>query len=146
MIQKMFDFLGIGEKGGSGADVIIKGWTDNHWDIPTIAEKNSPDRIETCLRFGNSDRHTTKTTTETNKKSVKTTETTTETNKKSVKTTETILKIISTNPKIKSKELAAVCGITEDGVAYHIKKLKLAGKIVRIGGSRNGGEWKIVQD
>ena len=146
IIQKMFVFLGIGEKGGSGADIIIKGWADNHWDIPTIVEKNSPDRIETCLRFGNRDKRTTETITETNKKISKTTETATETNKKISKTTETILKMISTNPKIKSKELAAVCGITEDGVAYHIRKLKLAGKIVRIGGSRNGGEWKIVFD
>lgn len=29
VIQKMFVFLGIGEKGGTGADVIAKGWKDN---------------------------------------------------------------------------------------------------------------------
>ena len=58
--------------------------------------------------------------------------------------TETIFKIIS-NPKITAKEIASVCGITEDGVAYHIKKLKQGGRIIRIGGSRNGGEWKVVE-
>ncbi len=39
VIQKMFVFLGIGEKGGTGADVIAKGWKDNGWSIPTVEEK-----------------------------------------------------------------------------------------------------------
>lgn len=146
VIQKMFVFLGIGEKGGTGADVIAKGWKDNGWSIPTVEEKSNPDRIETCLKLeGNINRttetpvDTTKTTTET---SADTTDTTTET--PSV-TTETILKIISNNPKVTAKGIASVCGITEDGVAYHIKKLKQSGRIIRIGGSRNGGEWKVVE-
>ncbi|MGM9699381.1 MAG: winged helix-turn-helix domain-containing protein [Prevotella sp.] len=49
------------------------------------------------------------------------------------------------NPKITGKELAAKCHITEDGVAYHIKKLKQLGKIKRKGGTRNGGFWEILQ-
>ena len=74
----------------------------------------------------------------------KTTETTTETSNKATETTtETIYKLICKNPKITAKEIASLCGITEDGVAYHIKKLKSADKIIRIGGSRNGGEWKV---
>lgn len=39
VIQKMFVFLGIGEKGGTGADVIAKGWKDNGWSIPTVEER-----------------------------------------------------------------------------------------------------------
>ena len=78
-----------------------------------------------------------------------TTETTTEnatvTTENATVTTETIFKIISKNPKVTAKEMASVCGITEDGVAYHIKKLKQSGRIIRIGGSRNGGEWKVVE-
>ena len=153
IIQKMFVFLGIGEKGGTGADVIAKGWKDNGWSIPTVEEKSNPDRIETCLKLeGNINRttetpvDTTKTTTKTpsitTETSADTTDTTTET--PSV-TTETILKIISNNPKVTAKGIASVCGITEDGVAYHIKKLKQSGRIIRIGGSRNGGEWKVVE-
>lgn len=60
-------------------------------------------------------------------------------------TAETIFKIISNNPKVTAKEIASVCGITEDGVAYHIKKLKQSGRILRIGGSRNEGEWRGVE-
>ncbi len=139
IIQKMFVFLGIGEKGGTGADVISKGWEDNGWSRPTVSEKNNPDRIETCLIIDDS----TSETTETN---VPTTETTTETNAPTTETTtETILKIISNNPKVTTKEIARICNITEDGAAYHIKKLKQKGKIIRIGGSRNGGKWKVVE-
>ena len=146
VIQKMFVFLGIGEKGGTGADVIAKGWKDNGWSIPTVEEKSNPDRIETCLKLERNIKDTTETfadTTET------TTETTTEnatvTTETPTDTTETIFKIISKNPKATAKEMASVCGITEDGVAYHIKKLKQSGQIIRIGGSRNGGEWKVVE-
>lgn len=31
VIQKMFVFMGFGEKSGTGADVIAKGWKDNEW-------------------------------------------------------------------------------------------------------------------
>ena len=139
VIQKMFVFLGIGEKGGTGADVIAKGWKDNGWSIPTVVEKNNPDRIETCLSLVNRTNKTTKTPSTTTETTTKSPSKTTET------TTETIIGSIRNNPKITTKEIAAVCGITEDGVAYHIKKLKQMGKIIRIGGSRNGGEWKVVE-
>ena len=153
VIQKMFVFLGIGEKGGTGADVIAKGWKDNGWSIPTVEEKNNPDRIETCLSLVNRTNKTTETaiaTTETpaatTETSSYTTETTTESPSRTTETTtETIIGSIRNNPKITTKEIAAVCGITEDGVAYHIKKLKQIGKLIRIGGSRNGGEWKVVE-
>lgn len=53
IIQKMFVFWGVGEKGGTGADVIAKGWKDNGWSIPTVEEKSNPHRIETCLTIEN---------------------------------------------------------------------------------------------
>ena len=137
VIQKMFVFLGIGEKGGTGADVIAKGWKYNGWSIPTVKEKNNPDRIEICLKVEGNTNITTETTTET------TTVTTKSTKESPVNTTETILRMISNNPKITTREMASACGITEDGVAYHIKKLKQSGRITRVGGARNGGEWKV---
>lgn len=142
VIQKMFVFLGIGEKGGTGADVIAKGWKDNGWSIPTVEEKSNPDRIETCLKLEGNINGTTETPADTTETTTETPSVTTET---SADTTETILKIISNNPKVTAKGIASVCGITEDGVAYHIKKLKQSGRIIRIGGSRNGGEWKVVE-
>lgn len=146
IIQKMFVFLGIGEKGGTGADVIAKGWRDNGWSIPTVEEKNNPDRMETYQSLVNHANIATETSTVATETSSNTTETTTETPAKTTETTtETIIDSIRNNPKITTKEIAAVCKITEDGVSYHIKKLKQMGKIVRVGGSRNGGEWKVVE-
>ena len=63
-----------------------------------------------------------------------TTENTTE------KTTEKILTTITTNPYITQSELAKVCGITEDGVYWNIKKLKEGGIIRRVGPDK-GGHW-----
>ncbi len=82
---------------------------------------------------------TTEITTETPAIATETSSKTTET------TTDTIINLIRNNPKITAKEIASVCGITEDGVSYHFKKLKQAGKLIRVGGSRNGGEWKIIE-
>lgn len=146
VIQKMFVFLGIGEKGGTGADVIAKGWKDNGWSIPTVEEKNNPDRIETCPSLVNHANIATETSAKTTETTTETLSDTTETPAKTTgTTTETIIDSIQNNPKITTKEIAAVCGITEDGVSYHIKKLKQMGKVVRVGGSRNGGEWKVVE-
>ena len=98
-------------------------------------ERNIKDTTETSAT-------TTETTTKTPTVTTKTPTVTTET---PADTAETILEIISNNPKVTAKELATTCGITEDGVAYHIKKLKQRGRLIRIGGSRNGGEWKVVE-
>lgn len=47
----MFVQLGIGEKAGSGADIIVKGWKDNGWKNPLMEEKEHPDRVVLTLSF-----------------------------------------------------------------------------------------------
>lgn len=84
---KMFVFLGIGEKGGTGADVIAKGWKDNGWSIPTVEEKSNPDRIETCLKLERNTKDTTETHKNTTETPTDTTETTTETPADTTETT-----------------------------------------------------------
>ena len=59
----------------------------------------------------------------------------------SEKTTEKIIRLMKANPYIINKELAEVCGITEDGVYWNTKKLKKNNRIRRIGGDK-GGYWK----
>lgn len=81
---------------------------------------------------------TTERTTET---SGKTTERTTETGEK---TTEKIIRLMKENPKITNKELAAACGITEDGIYWNTKKLRKKNIIRRVGGDY-GGHWEIVE-
>jgi ATP-dependent DNA helicase RecG len=54
-----------------------------------------------------------------------------------------ILDLLRKSPSLSRRELAEILeDITEDGVKYHIDKLKKEGKIERIGGDR-GGYWKI---
>ena len=59
------------------------------------------------------------------------------------KTTEKILKTIAKNPYRTQSELAKVCGITEDGIYWNIKKLKEGGIIRRVGPDK-GGYWEII--
>jgi hypothetical protein len=56
VLQKMFVFMGIGEKAGSGADIIVKGWKDNKWVKPLLEEKNEPDRVVLTLGFDKVDK------------------------------------------------------------------------------------------
>ena len=41
--------LVVGEKAGSGADTIVKGWKDNGWTLPAIKEQVAPDRVTTTM-------------------------------------------------------------------------------------------------
>ena len=61
----------------------------------------------------------------------------------SEKTTEKIVRLMKANPYITNKELAEVCGITEDGVYWNTKKLKKNNRIRRIGGDK-GGYWEVL--
>lgn len=55
---------------------------------------------------------------------------------------EKIIELLRQHPSMSRKKLAEALGdITEDGVKYHLDKLKEEGKIERIGGTR--GKWKI---
>ena len=51
LLQKMFVFIGVGEKAGSGADVIVKGWEDQKWTKPAIVEHLEPERVEIVMRM-----------------------------------------------------------------------------------------------
>ena len=61
------------------------------------------------------------------------------------KTTEKIVRLMKANPYITNKELAEVCGITEDGVYWNTKKLKKNNRIRRIGGDK-GGYWVVIEN
>ena len=54
--------------------------------------------------------------------------------------TDEILELLRADPSISRKKIADELGdITEDGVKYHLDKLKESGKIERLGGTR--GRW-----
>lgn len=54
-----------------------------------------------------------------------------------------IVNYIKENPKAGRKELAEkIGGITENGIKYHLQRLRQIGIITRVGADR-GGHWKI---
>jgi len=61
------------------------------------------------------------------------------------KTTQKILGLIKENPNITRKELAAIIGISEDGIKYYITNLKSMSVLERIGPDK-GGYWRIVDN
>ena len=62
-----------------------------------------------------------------------------ETNKINHETTsDKILQIIIQNPKITRREISQNINISEDGVKYHLTKLKEKGKIKHIGSTKSG--------
>ena len=65
------------------------------------------------------------------------------TQKTTQKTTQKILDLLRIQPFASRKEIAAqLDDISEDGVKYHLAKLKAEGLIQRIGPHR-GGRWEI---
>lgn len=60
------------------------------------------------------------------------------------KTTQKIIEAVTKKSDITQKELAAVIGITEDGVKYHITRLRKKGVLKRIGPDK-GGYWEVVK-
>lgn len=52
-IQTMFMLLGYGEKAGSGADVIVKGWQSYQWERPTIEERTQPEETTLAMMMRN---------------------------------------------------------------------------------------------
>ena len=72
-------------------------------------------------------------------------EATTKTTSKTTSKTGKVFSTIQEDPYITNVQISEKLAITKDGVKYHIKKLKKAGMIKRIGG-RKGGHWEIVPD
>ncbi len=59
-------------------------------------------------------------------------------------TQEKILVLWKVYPAITRRELAAKIGITDDGIKYHLNKLKLSGRIKHIGPTK-AGQWETLK-
>ena len=66
------------------------------------------------------------------------------TQKTTQKTTQKIIEAITKKSDITQKELATIIGITEDGVKYHITRLRKQGLLKRIGPDK-GGYWEVLK-
>ena len=59
-------------------------------------------------------------------------------------TQERILSCIKADPGITRKQIAAIVGLTEDGIKYHLTKLTKSG-IIRHVGSTKAGRWEVKE-
>lgn len=57
-------------------------------------------------------------------------------------TQERILDLLVGNPNLSRKDLSIILKISDDGIKYHINKLRKAGKIKRVDGKK-GGYWEL---
>ena len=57
------------------------------------------------------------------------------------KTSQVILEEIGKNASVTKEQLAAICGITKDGIKWQIKRLQAKGVL-----SRRGGKWVILDE
>jgi ATP-dependent DNA helicase RecG len=59
-------------------------------------------------------------------------------------TPEKILALLQADPKMTRREMAKRIGITLDGIRYHLKKLKAAGRIRHVGPTK-AGLWEVIE-
>jgi ATP-dependent DNA helicase RecG len=64
--------------------------------------------------------------------------------KTSMKTSEMIITFIKDNPSISIAELARLTGLTRQGAAWNIDKLKKKGILKRVGPAK-GGHWEVIE-
>lgn len=69
----------------------------------------------------------------------------TTTQKTTQKTEEKLIELLKSNPYLTRMELSKELGITEDGVKYHLNKLKKNNIIKKIGSDKSG-YWEIVEE
>ena len=65
--------------------------------------------------------------------------------KEFIKASRQIYKLISTNPKVSTVQMADSMGLSARQVLKYLKRLQEIGKIARVGG-RKMGEWKIIDE
>ena len=60
------------------------------------------------------------------------------------KTTRKILECIMDNEFVSRKDLAEMCGISQDGIKWQLRQMQQQGLIRRVGPDR-GGHWEIIE-
>lgn len=123
IIAKIFRFVKFSENIGSGFHKMFTGWKEEYDQAPIVDGDFDWYKI------------TFPTTTTTRKTTSKTT---TKDDRK-----EEIMNLMDKNPHLTAKDIAKSIGLTVHGVRYHIKKLKKAGRIKRVGSSKKG-HWEVI--
>ena len=135
-LQKLFMFLGNGEKAGSGADIIRKGWDDNHWPVSELSERTQPDETMMTLQLvseakSQEDKHNVGETVGGNVWS------------KLTDRQKLIIKELHKSPTISAKATSERMSVSPRTIERDLQKLTKMGVVIHEG-SDYGGEWKVL--
>ena len=141
LLQKLFMFLGNGEKAGSGADIIKKGWADNKWTQPILSERTQPDECLMTLTLisGKSDFGK-----DFGKEQNGTKNDTKDGIKELAERQLLILNLIKMDGTITTHDLTQKTGMSQRTLMRELAALQERGILTREGG-RKGGHWVIKQ-
>jgi predicted HTH transcriptional regulator len=153
-ILKMFGFVNVGERAGSGIDKIMTAWEEQNWKKPEFEFSNRTERVTLNLEVGQvvyipgaTDlRSTQQSTTQTTTQPTQTTTQPTQTFQDATQTNniqKQILDLVKCNGELSQKEIADKIGENYNTVKYHIQQMKKKGIIERIGTSHKG-HWKVT--
>lgn len=141
LIQKMFIFVGVGEKAGSGADTIVKGWKDNGWNLPVIKEDTAPDRVTTTMMVSVTSADNVIETVDNVIENVTETADKPLTNQvtadKTVDKTSEVLNFINASGVVKTADISRRFGLSMTQARFYLKQLTEAGKIEPQGENKN---------
>jgi len=164
LLAQIFKELGIIEKYGAGVKRVIEDFKAYGLVEPTFEEKfggfyvvvsdgklkkGSTQEISNNISgFGVTTQETTQEIEATTQEITQEIEATTQeikttTQKITQEITDRIIRLIEENPKLSRRAMAELVGVSENGVKYHLKKLKKEGKITHVG-PRKKGYWKIT--
>lgn len=125
IIAKLFRVVKLAENAGYGFDKMIEGWKKYTGAKPEFEQ--GQDFTKATFYLNPIKKGTTQITTP----------------KTTLKIPQQILNLLRENPALSRSEIAKMLGdITEDGVKYHLDKLKQDGKIKRMGAAK-GGHWIV---
>jgi len=126
VIMKMFSLLDIGERTGSGIQLIYQAWKEQNWSEPKYTEKFEPDRTVLTLNFtGSSDPINDPVNDPVNK------------------IQSDILNLLKKNNSATYAQIARTVDISEATVKRNLKKLHELKLIKRIGSNKTG-RWEVL--
>ena len=137
LLQKLFMFLGNGEKAGSGADIIKKGWADNKWPQPELSERVQPDECLMTLALEGEEENV-------GKEQNGTKDVTKDVTKELTERQKLIIELIKNNALVTIPEMSQKTGVVIRTIKRDIEDLQSKGVLTREGG-RKDGRWIIKQ-
>lgn len=133
-IQRIFQFIGLGEKAGTGFVKILRAWNEQSWMKPQVSEDATMDTTSVKLVYKVNSPKEPKSDLEKDLEK----DLILQLNQNQLK----IIEFISNNSKITQALLSKKIGINEKNIRNNIKKLKDLGILKRIG-SPKGGHWEV---